>query len=221
MKILIVEDNELLSNNISTYLKLKDIETKQLFTWSGVNYELTSNNYDAVILDIWLPEVDWIEVCEQIRNSWKNIPILILTARNKIDDKISWFNAWADDYLTKPFEYEELLMRINALVRRDYSIKSENITLWEKKDIELNVNSKKITKNWKDVHLSRLEVELLIYLAHNKWKVISKEELLQKVWWEYDDFKMSRNVDVYVWYLRKKLGKKIIETIRWEWYIIN
>ena len=108
MKILIVEDNELLSNNIVTYLKLKKIETKQLFSWSGVNYELVSNNYDVVILDIWLPEIDWIEVCKQIRNSGKNIPILMLTARNKIADKMSWFNAWADDYLTKPFEYEEL-----------------------------------------------------------------------------------------------------------------
>ena len=166
MKILIVEDNELLSNNIVTYLKLKKIETKQLFSWSGVNYELVSNNYDVVILDIWLPEIDWIEVCKQIRNSGKNIPILMLTARNKIADKMSWFNAWADDYLTKPFEYEELLMRINALVRRDYTVKSENIKLRE--NIEINQNIKKIKKDWKEIHLSHLETDLLIYLIHNK-----------------------------------------------------
>jgi len=219
MKILIVEDNGILSNNIKTYLNLKGIKTKQLFTWDGVNFEITSNDYDAVILDIWLPEVDWIEVCKQIRNSWKNIPVLILTARNKIDDKISWFNAWADDYLTKPFEYEELLMRIGALVRRDFAIKSETIKLW--KSIEINLNSKKVKKNWKNIKLSHLELELLIYMIHNKWKTLSKKELCEKVWWEYDDFKMSRKVDVYIGYLRKKLGKNIIETIRGEWYIIN
>ncbi|MFK7779710.1 MAG: response regulator transcription factor [Candidatus Gracilibacteria bacterium] len=228
MKILIVEDNELLSNNIKTYLKLKNIETKQLFTGTGVNYELTSHNYDLVILDIGLPEVDGIEVCKQIRNSGKNIPILILTARSKIDNKISGFNAGADDYLTKPFEYEELLMRINALVRRDYTVKSENIKLGGKDlgaagpgNIELNINSKKITKDGKNIHLSPLELDLLIYLVHNKGKVISKEKLFEKIWGEYDNFKMSRNVDVYIGYIRKKLGKEIIDTIRGEGYIIN
>lgn len=218
MKVLLVEDNEILSNNIETYLKLKDIEAKQLFTWKGVNFELSSNNYDLVILDLWLPEVDWIDICEQIRNSWKNIPILMLTARNKIDDKIKWFNAWADDYLTKPFEYEELLIRINALVRRNYSVKSENIELW---NINIDSNSKKVTKEKQEIHLSHLEYNLLIYLIQNKWKVMSKQVLSEKVWWEYDDFKMSRNVDVYIWYLRKKLGKEIIETVRGEWYIIK
>ena len=221
MKILIVEDNELLSNNISTYLNLKDIETKQLFTWLEVNYELTTNSYDLVILDLGLPDIEWIEVCKTIRNSWKNIPILMLTARNTISDKKSWFDAWADDYLTKPFEYEEILMRINALVRRNFTVKSENILLDENENIELDINLKQVKKDWEVVHLSKLEIDLLIYLVHNKWKIISKEILLEKVWWEYDNFKISRTIDVYIWYLRKKLWKEIIQTVRWEWYIIN
>lgn len=221
MKILIVEDNELLSNNISTYLNLKDIETKQLLTWLEVNYELTNNSYDLVILDLGLPDIEWIEVCKTIRNSWKNIPILMLTARNTINDKKSWFDAWADDYLTKPFEYEEILMRINALVRRNFTVKSENIILDEDENIELDINLKQVKKDWEEIHLSKLEIDLLIYLVHNKWKIITKEILLEKVWWEYDNFKISRTVDVYVWYLRKKIWKGIIQTIRWEWYIIN
>lgn len=221
MKILIVEDNELLSNNISTYLNLKDIETKQLFTWLEVNYELTTNSYDLVILDLGLPDIEWIEVCKNIRNSWKNIPILMLTARNTINDKKLWFDAWADDYLTKPFEYEEILMRINALVRRNFTVKSENIILDKDENIELDINLKQVKKDWEEIHLSKLEIDLLIYLVHNKWKIITKEILLEKVWWEYDNFKISRTVDVYVWYLRKKLWKDIIQTIRWEWYIIN
>lgn len=221
MKILIVEDNEILSNNISTYLNLKQIETKKLFLWSQANYELTLNNYDLLILDLWLPDIDWNEVCRQIRNSWKNIPILMLTARNTINDKKTWFNAGADDYLTKPFDYEELLMRINALVRRNYTIKTDVIILDNNEKIILNITNKSLEKNSQLVHLSNLEIDLLIYLAHNKWKIISKEELLEKVWGEYDNFKMSRTVDVYIWYLRKKVWKNLIETIRWQWYIIN
>lgn len=218
MKILIVEDNEILSKNIATYLRLEDIESKQLFSWKNINYELTLCNYDLVILDLWLPDVDWLEVCKNIRNSEKNIPILILTARNTLKDKISWLNCWWDDYLTKPFDYEELLARIKALARRNYKVKSNEIKLW---NIEINIDEKKVKLEWNDIHLSNLEIDLLIYLIHNKWKIIKKEELFEKVWWEYDAFTMSRTVDVYVWYLRKKLGKNIIETIRWQWYIIN
>ena len=218
MKILIVEDNEILSKNIATYLKLENIDFKQLFLGKNVNYELTINNYDLIILDLWLPDIDWLELCKNIRNSGKNIPILILTARNTIENKIEWLNSWSDDYLTKPFDYDELLARIKALVRRNFSIKSNNIVLW---NIEIDINEKKVKLNWSLVHLSNLELNLLIYLIQNKAKVISKEQLLEKVWWEYDNFNMTRTVDVYIWYLRKKLWKNIIKTVRWQWYIIN
>lgn len=220
MKILIVEDNEILSNNINAYLKLKNIESKQLFEWKAANYELSNNSYDLVILDLWLPDIDGLEVCNQIRKSWKNIPILMLTARSNIKDKISGFDSGADDYLTKPFDYEELLMRINALVRRNQSIKSNNITL-DNFDIEININTKKILLNNKEIHLSKLEFNLLIYLVKHKWKILSKELLLDKVWGEYDEFGQSRTVDVYIWYLRKKLGKNLIKTVRGQGYIIN
>ena len=218
LKILIVEDNEILSNNISKYLELEWIKSKQLFSWDKVTFELVSNDYDLVILDLWLWEVDWLEVCQKIRDIWKNIPILILTARNTMKDKKSGFNKWADDYLTKPFDYEELILRINALVRRNFTVKSDNIVLW---DIEIEVDNKKVMLSGENIHLSQLEYELFLYLIRNKTKVISKKELLEKVWWEYDDFSMSRTVDVYIWYLRKKLWKDIVETVRWQWYVIN
>jgi DNA-binding response OmpR family regulator len=218
LKVLIVEDNEILSNNISKYLELEWIESKQLFSWEKVAFELVSNDYDLIILDLWLWEIDWLDVCKKIRDMWKNIPILILTSRNTLNDKKLGFNSWADDYLTKPFDYEELILRINALVRRNFTVKSNNIVLW---NIIIEVDNKKILINWEDIHLSQLEFQLLLYLVHNKTKVISKKELLEKVWWEYDDFSMSRTVDVYVWYLRKKLWKNLIETVRWQWYIIN
>lgn len=218
MKILIVEDNEILSNNIRDYLKLKWIESKQLYIWKNVNYELTLNSYDLIILDLWLPDIDWLEVCENIRNSSNNLPILMLTARATIEDKLAWFDSWADDYLLKPFDYEELLMRIKALTKRNFKIKNSFIELW---DIHVDLKEKEVKLSWELIHLSKLEIELLIYLIHNKGTTISKEELLEKVWGEYDAFSMSRTVDVYIWYLRKKLWKNLIKTVRWEGYKIS
>lgn len=222
MKILIVEDNKILSNNIAAYLKLEKIDSHQMFEGEKVNYELTINSYDLVILDLGLPGIDGIDLCKQIRDSGKNIPILMLTARNTINDKISWLKWWADDYLTKPFDYWELLVRIHVLLRRNFSVKSENISIeTSENNIEINTALKEV-KLWEnEIHLSHTEYDLLLYLVHNKWTIITKETLLEKVWWEFDDFNMSRTVDVYVWYLRKKLWKDLIKTIRWEWYIIK
>lgn len=218
MKILIVEDNEVLSNNISKYLELEWIASSQLFSWEKVNYELQNHDYDGVIMDLWLWEYSGIEVIETIRESGKNIPILILTARDTIKDKIAWFHSGADDYLTKPFNYEELILRIQALVKRNYSLKWENIIL---ENIEINTAKKEVIQDGKIIHLSKIEYELLYYLVSYKGKVVTKKELLEKVWWEYDDFFPSRTVDIYVWYLRKKLKKDLIQTVRWEWYLIN
>jgi len=218
MKILIVEDNKILSNNIYKFLELEWIQSKQIFDWIWVSLELKNDSYDLIIMDLWLWEQNWIDITKQIRESNQNLPILILTARDTIKDKIIWFNSWADDYLTKPFNYEELILRINALIRRNYTNKNETIQIW---DIEIDKNSKIVTKKSTVIHLSKLEFDLLTYLVNYKWKIISKKELLEKVWWEYDDFFPSRTVDIYIWYLRKKLGKNLIDTMRWEWYIIK
>lgn len=218
MKILLVEDNKILSENIKSYLGLEKFEVTQLFEGNSVSYELIDWWYDLIIMDIGLPDIDGVTLAKQIRESGKNIPILMLTARNTITDKIAWFQSGADDYLTKPFEYEELLMRIQALVRRNFSQKWENIFIGD--SLEIHTSKKEVLLSGSLVHLSQLEYDLLLYLAHNMWKVISKEELLEKVWWEYDAFKMTRTVDVYIGYLRKKLFKDVVETKRWEGYII-
>lgn len=218
MKILIIEDNKILSNNIAKYLELEKIESKQLFNWEWVVFEIQSNSYDLIIMDLWLWEINWIDVIKQIRTSSINIPILILTSRDTIKDKIYWFNSWADDYLTKPFDYEELILRIHALIRRNFSNKSDNIII---DDLKIDKQNKEVTIAWNIIHLSKLEYDLLIYLLNYKWKIVSKKELLEKVWWEYDDFFPSRTIDIYIWYLRKKLYKDLIKTIRWEWYLIK
>jgi len=211
MKVLLVEDNNILSKNIQTFLKLEQIETVRLASGSSVNYALTSTSYDLVILDLGLPDMDGLLVAKQIRESGKNIPILILTARDTKQDKLSGFGSGADDYLTKPFDYDELLMRIHALVRRSFTVKSSKIAIG---DLEIELESKKVSRDGQEIHLSSLEMSLLIYLIRNRGKILSKEELQEKVWGVYDAFSMSRTVDVYVGYLRKKLGKELVETIR-------
>lgn len=218
MKVLIVEDNKILSDNIKDYLEAKWIDSKQLFSGENVNYELSSTNYDLVILDLGLPTIDGIEVCNRIRNVGNNIPVLMLTSRNTINDKVSWFKSWADDYLTKPFEYSELLMRIQALTKRSFTFKWNIIKVY---DLEVDIERRKVLKDWEEIDLTNMELNLLIFLLQNKWQVMTKELLLEKVWWEYDAFNMTRTLDIHVWYLRKKLWVDLIETIRWKWYIIN
>ncbi|MDD2871917.1 MAG: response regulator transcription factor [Candidatus Gracilibacteria bacterium] len=218
LNILIVEDNKILSDNIAKYLELEGIKSKQLFDGETVIYEIVSNSYDLIILDIGLGKTSGLDVSKKIRDMGNNIPILMLTARTTLQDKKEGFYSGADDYLTKPFDYEELLLRINALIRRNYTVKSENIVI---NDLEINHDTKKITKKGIELHLSNLEYDLLLYLVHNKTKIITKKELLEKVWGEYDDFSVSRTVDVYVGYLRKKIGKDIIDTVRGQGYIIN
>ncbi|MDD3302458.1 MAG: response regulator transcription factor [Candidatus Gracilibacteria bacterium] len=218
MKILIVEDNKILSNNIYKFLELEGIQSKQIFDGIGIPLELKNDSYDLIIMDLGLGEQNGIDIIKQIRESNQNLPVLILTARDTIKDKINGFNSGADDYLTKPFNYEELILRINALIRRNYTNKNDITHIGS---IEIDKNNKIITMNSTVIHLSKLEFDLLTYLVNYKGKIISKKELLEKVWGEYDDFFPSRTVDIYVGYLRKKLGKNLIDTIRGEGYIIK
>lgn len=217
-KIFIVEDNKVISNNISAYLKLEWFVVIQFFDWKNIVFEIIDKNPDLIILDLWLPDIDWIILCQKIREKWLSIPILMLTARTTIQDKISWLKNWADDYLTKPFNYEELSLRIESLLKRNFSNKSKNIVIW---NINIDLNKKQVKKDNIIIHLSNIEFNLLLYLSQNRWKVLTKEELLSKVWGDYDEFWSSRTVDVYVWYIRKKFWQGLVETKRWEWYLIN
>ena len=217
MKVLIVEDNQILSWNIKKYLELEWIDAFQLFWGKWLLFHLVSNHYDVMILDLGLWDSDGKDLCHDIRNNGNNLPIIMLTARTSTKEKIIWLNAGADDYLCKPFDYEELLVRLKTIVRRNFSQKADTIKIGE---LEIHENEKLVLKKWKDIDCSNLEFQLLLYLARNKGKVISKEELFEKVWGEFDAFANSRSVDVYVGYLRKKLWKSIIETKRGMWYII-
>ena len=220
MKILIIEDNEILSRNLVRFLSLKDIQSDVSFDWTDGLYKAKINYYDVVILDINLPLMDWLEVCKNIRESGKDVPIIMLTSRSAKSDIIEWLNLWADDYLSKPFDYEELLARIKTLSRRNFKNKSNTkIIIWK---YIIDLEKIQVYKWEEQIKLSTLEFNLFKYLSQNKSKVVSRKDIYEHVWGEFDwDFMFSKTVDVYIWYLRKKLWKELIETKKWFWYIIN
>ena len=226
MKILIIEDNQALARNISRFFDLEWIKSEVAnngliwFEKASVNY------YDLIILDINLPWMDWIQICEKLREKWKNVQILMLTSRSWDSDVVKWLNSWADDYLAKPFDLDVLLARVNALFRRNLKNKNSEIEIKffeDEKEIILEINFEKneVKKNWEKIKLSHLEFDLLKLLAQNKWKILTRSEIFDKVWWDFDEYMFSRNVDIYVWYLRKKLWKELVETKKWVWYLIS
>lgn len=220
MKVLIVEDNEILSRNLVRFLSLKNISSEVSFDGKDGLYKASINFYDAIILDINLPEIDGIEVCKTLREKGKEVPIIMLTSRSAKADIIGWLDVWADDYVSKPFDYDELLARIKSLTRRNLKNKSNTkIMVWE---FVIDLEEVQVYKGEEKIKLSTLEFNLFKYLAQNMWKVVSRQDIYEHVWWEFDgDFMFSKTVDVYIWYLRKKLWKKTIETKKGFWYIIN
>jgi len=202
------------------FLWLKNIQSEVSFDWEDWLYKTLVNFYDVVILDINLPIIDGINVCKNIREKWKDVPIIMLTSRSSKSDIIDWLNIWADDYLSKPFDYDELVARIKTLARRNLKNKSNTkIIMWE---FVIDLEEIQVYKWNEKINLSNLEFNLFKYLLQNRWKVVTRQNLYENVWGEFDwDLMFSKTVDVYIWYLRKKLWKEIIETKKWFWYIIN
>lgn len=220
MKVLIVEDNDILRWNIKKYLELKWNIVDDHSEYDGAVYKIMTGSYDIIILDLglWSDKWDGVDICKEIRAKWNSVPVLMLTARTLTPQKILWLDSGADDYMTKPFDYEELLARLKAMVRRDHSLKGEKLTV---DDITIYVGEMRVEQDGVDVSLSKLEFNLLLHFVQNQGRVLSKEEITEKVWWEIDMFKESRTLDIYVGYLRKKLWKDVIETVRGVGYMMT
>jgi len=220
MKVLIIEDNDILRWNVKKYLEIKGHSVVDHESYEGAVYQIMTGSYDIVILDLglWSEEWDGIDICREVREKWNTVPILMLTARTLTPQKIAWLESGADDYMTKPFDYEELVARLKAMVRRDHSLKWNELIIW---DIKIFVDEMRVEQNWIEIPLSKLEFNLLLYFVRNQDKVLSKEQITERVWWEIDMFKESRTLDIYVWYLRKKLWKDIVQTVRGVWYMMK
>jgi two-component system, OmpR family, response regulator ArlR len=201
MKILIVEDEVRLCEALAEILKKNKYIVDAVHDGeSGLDYGL-SGVYDAIILDIMLPKMDGVTVLRQLRANRINTPVIMLTARYMTGDKVDGLDAGADDYLTKPFETEELLARLRALTRRKGEIQSQQLTVG---DLTLNTHTLELSCGAKTIPLSLKEFQMLEILFRNSDRIITKELLIDKVW-GFDSEAVHNNVEVYVSFLRKKI----------------
>jgi DNA-binding response OmpR family regulator len=213
MKILLIEDNQKLAGYIMKSLKNQSYTVD--CAYDGENGEKLAlwNEYDLIILDIMLPKKDGISICRSLRNQSINMPVIMLTAKGELDDKVAGLDSGADDYLVKPFELKELLARIRALLRRPQEKMNEVL---EAQDIKLDNSQHKVKKNDCLLSLTLKEYAVLEYLIRNKGQVLTRDQILDHCWdFDFDSF--SNIVDAYIKQLRKKLGnknEKYIKTIR-------
>lgn len=210
--ILIVEDEERIAAFVAKGLKAAGFTTHA--TNSGIEGTTLAvhGNFELVILDIGLPDIDGFEVLERIRGQGVTVPVIMLTARTSITDRVAGLEGGADDYLPKPFSFEELLARIRLRLR-DAQQSSESPTELSHNGLTLDLRSRKAIVEGKEVDLSAREFSLAETFIRNAGQVLSREQLLSNVW-GYDFDPASNVVDVYVRYLRTKLGKHRFETVR-------
>jgi len=221
MKILIVEDEHLIANAIKKGLEQEHYIVDVAFDGEKGFDLASSGDYDLVLLDLMIPKMDGIEVCRQLRQQQIQIPILMLTAKSQLEDKIKGLNNGADDYLIKPFAFEELLARIRALTRRPQKSASEIITVG---DLSLNLSTYEVTRQGKQINLSSKEYSLLECLMRHTNKILNKDQLIQHVW-SYESDILPNTVEVYIRNLRQKIDQpfktKLIKTIRGFGYKIS
>jgi DNA-binding response OmpR family regulator len=210
MKILVVEDDHKIATSIKKGFEQESWVCDVAF--DGENgYDLAiSESYDVIILDLMLPKKDGITIASDLRKENIHTPILMLTAKGEIDDKVLGLNSGADDYLVKPFAFEELVARVQALSRRPNEIKNEELIV---NNLKLNIKNQIVKHNDKIIELSRKEYQLLEYLMKNQDRTISKDEIISHVW-DYESNILPNTVEVFIKYLRNKIGKDIIKTVR-------
>ncbi|MCX6806769.1 MAG: response regulator transcription factor [Candidatus Berkelbacteria bacterium] len=224
MRILIIEDDHKIANAIKKGFEQESYAVDVSYDGAdGVGMALTIN-YDLIILDRMLPgTTDGIKICQAIRKEGRHTPVLILTAKDNIKDRVEGLNAGADDYLTKPFAFEELLARVKALLRRP----NKNLgTSLQVGDLTLDTITYKVTRASKDIPLSQTEFRILEYLMRNPNRILTKNSIIEHVW-DYDADILPNTVEAYIGYLRNKIDRlfknkpQLIHTVRGFGYKIS
>ncbi len=220
MKIILIEDEEKLAKTLKKGLEQEGYAVDCFFDGQTgqLQIEINHEDYDLVILDIMPPKIGGLEVCKNIRDQGISLPVLMLTAKDSMEDKVLGLNSGADDYLIKPFAFEELLARIRALLRRPNNLLP---AVLEIKDLVLNPATKKVYRGSKEIPLTTKEFGLLEYFMRNAGQVLTREQILSRLWdFEYDSF--SNVVDVHIKNLRKKVDhgnqEKLLQTVRGAGY---
>lgn len=213
MKALIIEDDKKIGSFIKNGLRSEGYRVDAATDGEEGFYLAAEGNYDVIILDVILPGMDGITLCKKIRKSGKRSPIIMLTAKDAVEDRVQGLDAGADDYLTKPFSFAELLARIRALTRRR---QPGSTSVLKVRDLTLSIETHQVRRGKKEINLSATEFRLLRYLMQNKGRVLSKALILENIW-GYDFSPESNIVDVYIKYLRDKIdrgsAKSLIQTV--------
>jgi two-component system, OmpR family, response regulator len=214
MRLLVVEDDLKLARALERGLQREGYAVDVADTGDDALSQATANDYDAVVLDVMLPGRDGFSVCRAMRSNERWAPVLMLTARDQVSDRIRGLDAGADDYLVKPFDFGELLARLRALIRRG---PSERPPVLEVGDLHIDPAARIVTRAGREVELTVREFALLQFLAQRAGEVVSREQLLEHVW-DSTDEGSTNVVDVYIGYLRNKVERpfrgKIIRTVR-------
>lgn len=221
MRLLLVEDDLKLATLLKKYLQLKKYVVDHVSDGLKAEQKILSTSYDAVVMDWTLPSKTGVKVCQEVREKGVSTPIIMLTGRSEIKDKLEGFNSGADDYLAKPFDPDELVARIDSLLRRPVNRLPEKLTV---ADLVLDPSSHQVMRGQETINLMPKEFALLEYLMRNPNRVVSNNELLQHVWGIYSNTSSNR-LQVYVRYLREKIDepfeRALIKTIRGAGYMIE
>ncbi len=222
MNILIIDDEPYLLEKLNSVLTAEHYSVETAADGRAGLEKIWNDSYDLILLDIMLPGLNGLEILAEIREAGIRTPVLMLTAKSDIEDKVTGLNLGADDYLAKPFSLAELLARVRALIRRG----NTGSPVMATGDIRLDTVSREVTKNGEPLILTSKEFALLEFLLHNRGRAISRFSLAEHVWGDnFDPFSMSNFIDVHMSHLRKKLGsterEPVIKTIRGFGYLIE
>ena len=203
MRILVVEDEHKIAQSIKKGLEQEALAVDIAYTGTDGFDLAATEDYDLIILDILLPGMDGMEMCRRLRAQEIQVPILMLTAKGQVEDKVNGLNTGADDYLTKPFAFEELLARVRALVRRPPQTTMSTMTV---EDLQLQTNTFMVTRAGKNISLTSKEFALLEYFMRHANQILTKDQIIGHVW-DYDAEVLPNTVEVYIGYLRNKIDK--------------
>ncbi|MFP4662242.1 MAG: response regulator transcription factor [Halanaerobiales bacterium] len=222
-QILIVEDEVQLARLMELELEHEGYQAVVEYNGRDALQRVKEKDFDLILLDIMLPELDGIEVCERIRE-FSDIPVVMVTAKDAVPDKVEALDIGADDYITKPFAIEELLARIRALLRRNQNSSRDDSDVLDVADLTIDKNKYKVIRDGKEIELTKKEYDLLVYMAENEGIVLSREDILRNIW-GYDYLGETNVVDVYIRYLRSKVDdpfdEKLIKTVRGVGYVLR
>ena len=224
IRVLVVDDEASLTDLLQMALRYEGWEIKTAADGSSALTTARDFRPDAIVLDIMLPDIDGLQVLQRLRADGNDVPVLFLTAKDALDDRIAGLTAGGDDYVTKPFSLEEVVARLRGLIRRStMTVDANESPVLVVGDLELDEDSHEVRRNGRLIELTATEFELLRYLMRNPRRVVSKSQILDRVW-DYDFGGKSSVVEIYISYLRKKIdaeGSPMLHTVRGAGYMIK